>query len=316
MGDVQNLRKHGAYMHMPSGNDPLPFLGDYPFPGAGGNPGIHMIGLTANMPNPSLGTQSGADGAVADSSTAFSAASGQFTANDTGTTITITDTGASPPALYSFTVTFVDATDLTLSSDWMGTGTTDLPWVLSGREPSNAGMFYLATDGAPAPGNPTLYKIDYHAVQGRETVPAGTLENELSLSTLYESTPLLDPTYGYYAVLSDDFYWMQISANAGTYYSGGGSVGTHPFVDCSYSNISAPVPAYKQLSGNGTPLFTMAVHDVHDGFGSYAFGAGTSFNMRPHFNGFPWAVSFDNWDSIDYDVSLLVVVAKLTAFTT
>ena len=46
---------------MPSGDDALPWLGDYPFPGgAEANQGIHMIGLTANMPEPSLGTQTGA----------------------------------------------------------------------------------------------------------------------------------------------------------------------------------------------------------------------------------------------------------------
>lgn len=130
---------------MPSGDDALPWLGDYPFlGGALANLGAHMIGTFADMPTPSLGTQSGADGAV--SGTAFSAASGRFTAADTGMTLQVIDTGASPPVVYSFTVTFVDATDLTISSSWVGTGTSALSWSLLGRGPSNAGLRYFASD--------------------------------------------------------------------------------------------------------------------------------------------------------------------------
>lgn len=145
---VQQIRKHGASDHLPGGPDAIPWLGDYPYGSGEGNQGIHMIGLLADMPAPSLGTQTGADGAVASSSTAFSAASGRFTAANTGGTLQVIDTGASPPVVYSFTVTYVDATHLTLGSGWAGTGTSSLSWVLSGQGPSNAGLMYFATDGS------------------------------------------------------------------------------------------------------------------------------------------------------------------------
>ena len=103
--------------------------GAYPRASSTDPTGIHMIGLTANMPAPSLGAQSGPDGAV--SGTAFTSATGRFTSANTGNTIQITDTGATPPVQYQFTVTFVSATALTLSGSWAGTGTSSLPWVLS-----------------------------------------------------------------------------------------------------------------------------------------------------------------------------------------
>ena len=56
---VQQLGVHQG-MHMPSGGDALPWLGEYPYPGAGGGLGIHMGGLSAKQaPAPSSGTQSG-----------------------------------------------------------------------------------------------------------------------------------------------------------------------------------------------------------------------------------------------------------------
>ena len=144
---TQQIRKHGAYDHMPSGADSLPWTGDP----ANGVLGIHMIGLTADMPAPSLGTQSGSDGAVAHSSTAFTAASGRFAAVNTGDTILIIDSATN--TTVERTVTFVSSTALTLSSAWPATiggtptATSVLSWVLSGQGPSNAGMLYLATDG-------------------------------------------------------------------------------------------------------------------------------------------------------------------------
>ncbi len=134
---------------MPGGPDELPWLGEYPFANtADSQGGIHMIGLAADRPDPSLGTQTGSDGAVAAASTAFTAASGRFVSANTGDTIQIIDTGASPPVVYSFTVTFVSGTALTLSSGWAGTGTSDLSWSLQGQGPSNAGLSYLSSDAS------------------------------------------------------------------------------------------------------------------------------------------------------------------------
>ena len=127
-----------------------------------------MIGLAADMPTPSLGTQSGADGAVGSGSTAFSAASGRFSAADTGATITIIDTGATVPTSYTFTVTYVSGTALTLSSAWAGTGTSALSWLVTGRGPSNAGLMYYATDGTDVPTG-SLYESDgasWHTLAG------------------------------------------------------------------------------------------------------------------------------------------------------
>jgi hypothetical protein len=153
---VQQIRKHGASGHLPGGDDPLPWLGDYPYPGgATANQGINMVGPTANMPDPSLGTQSGSAGVV--SGTTFTDTTAQFSSPDTGTTITISDNGVTPPVLYSFTVTYVSANQLTLSSAWLGTGSSDLSWSLTGRGASNAGLTYYATDMRDTPGG-TLYQ--------------------------------------------------------------------------------------------------------------------------------------------------------------
>lgn len=139
---------------MPSGSDALPWLGDYPYGTGQGLQGAHMIGTLLSRPIPSVGTQSGPDGAVSGSD--FTATSGQFTLPNTGDTITITDTGATTPVTYQFTVTYVSGTELTLSGSWAGTGTSGLPWVLSGQGPSNAGLSYFATDGTDNPSG-TLY---------------------------------------------------------------------------------------------------------------------------------------------------------------
>lgn len=168
MADNQQIRKHGAYDHMPSGADALPWAGD-PLNGVDG---IHMQGVVADMPDPSLGTQSGSDGAV--TGTAFTSASGHFTAANTGDTILLVDTGATTPVVYTFTVTFVSTTALTLSSAWAGTGTTVLPWTLSGSGPSNKGMLYHATDGTDSPTG-TLYRSD-----GTQWTPIGGLSSGCS----------------------------------------------------------------------------------------------------------------------------------------
>lgn len=146
----------------------MPWLGDP----VNAVPGIHAIGTIADRPNPSLGSQSGADGAVAHTSTAFTAASGQFTTNDTGMTLKLQDSATN--TVEQYTVTYVSATALTLSAAWPATisgtptATTVLSWVLSGREPSNAGLLYHATDGTDT-ATGTTYESD-----GTQWVPVSS----------------------------------------------------------------------------------------------------------------------------------------------
>lgn len=161
---VQQIRRHGQDDHMPSGADAIPWLGDYPFLGGPtANQGIHMIGTLADRAVPSLGTQTGADGAV--TGTAFTAASGRFTTNDTGMTLTAMDTGVSPPVAYTFTVTYVSPTALTLSSFWTGVATSSLSWVLTGRGPSNAGLAHISAGTNPG-GGPLFVSDGTDWVQG------------------------------------------------------------------------------------------------------------------------------------------------------
>lgn len=177
---------------MPSGSDELPWVGDYPYPGAGGNQGIHMLGTLANLPAASLGTQTGSDGAVGSGSTAFTAASGRFASANTGDTIQIVDTGASPPAVYSFTVTYVSATALTLSSAWAGTGTSALSWTLLGPGPSNEGLRYFATDA----------EVEYQSI-GTDWLQVGALgwrfdtDNEGGWGFLRSNAPITGIGGGY-----------------------------------------------------------------------------------------------------------------------
>ena len=178
---------------MPSGSDAIPWLGDYPYGSTADltNQGVHMIGTTADMPAPSLGTQSGSDGVVTNGSSAFTAASGRFTANDTGATITIIDQNAATPTQYVFTVTYVSATALTLSGNWAGvsSGAQTDAWVLTGRGPSNAGLTYYASDGTDAPTG-TLYESD-----GTDWVPvsggAGGIQVTDGVMTVNPTTELL-----------------------------------------------------------------------------------------------------------------------------
>ncbi len=159
---VQQIRKHGPDDHMPSGPDALPWLGGYNRTSPTDPGGIHMIGTLANRPDPSPGTTSGSDGVVTHGFNLFQSASANFYSLNTGDTIQITDTIASPPVIYSFTVTFLTFSGLDLSSNWMGnstTGTVKFPWVLTGRGPSNAGLHYYANDaGSGAVG--TLFESD------------------------------------------------------------------------------------------------------------------------------------------------------------
>jgi hypothetical protein len=333
---VQQIRKHGASGHMPGTDDALPWLGDYPFPGGStANQGIHMMGLTENMPIPSLGTQTGADGAVAVSSTAFAAASGRFTTNDTGMTLTIVDTGATVPAVYTFTVTFVDTTHLTLGSSWAGTGTTGLSWSLTGRGPSNAGALYLATDGGGGGGtitaitsaddsitvtDPTGPTVDlstftpyaawqtngsagsppYCTVTAATTVALGSVLLNLQISgdTGLWSTSFMKPTdSGVYTLGA----WLSAKETSS------GDLGTHPYAQLF---ISIPTGGGSDVTGINIGTFLKDTTEGGDNWILETSAEATHWiDSTENFQ--DQRLRITNYDSVSHDFVVVFWVAKI-----
>jgi hypothetical protein len=279
---------------MPSGDDAVPWLGDYPFGGAGGNQGVHMIGLAANRPAASLGTRVGSDGAVSGGSTAFSATSGRFVSANTGDTIRIVDTGASPAVVYSFTVTYVSATALTLSSAWAGTGTSNLSWSLLGQGPSNAGLRYFATDTPaeyestgtdwlelPQGGGSSL--IFWPAAdQADASYDNSTWADNIEGSGFYEALkfPATAVTYGAFAmgVAGEAFPRMIIGSSMGPDASVLGGIGMgEGTIDPAGKNgvwygileTKGTGTASLEIGSGGQPLLTGGI-DTNSGFGNLA----------------------------------------------
>ena len=261
VSEIQQIRHHGAYDHMPSGADPEPWLGTYPRGAATDPIGVHMIGTVANMPPATAGTQSGADGAA--SGTAFTAASGQFTAVNTGDTILITDTGASSaPFVYSFTVTYVDATSLTLDSSWAGVASSGLPWVLSGSAPSNAGLTYYATDGTDSPTG-SLYQSD-----GTQWIPIASATSTV-LPPWFDCEPffLFDPSAGggdTFPSIDIIFARLMVQTVSGEQYPTSYPVGDGTVLGDVLFTVTDPGSVKSGGNSNGTLFFYVTSHpDVY-----------------------------------------------------
>lgn len=167
---TQQIRKHGAYDHMPSGGDAIPWSGNPPTQQLG----VHMSGTVADRPAASRGSEAGLGDIF--TGTTFTAGGANWSSAITGSTIVLTDMSVTPAVEHTFTVTFVNSVTLTLSAAWTGGITVNVPYVIVGVTPSNEGLMYFATDAQESSAG-TLYRSD-----GANWVPIGS--NALSPSRL------------------------------------------------------------------------------------------------------------------------------------